>query len=450
MRPVLPLSNLPGIVWPTIPGASGVYQLALLYQLEQSEKWSPEQLIEVQYRQLSELLLHAWNTCQFYRASLKAAGYTPGSIVTPEWFSGFPLLTRTDLQDKFPSIKSSLPPPKHGPVGEGKSSGSTGRPIEYLSTEHTRTLWRTSVLREHLWNRRDFNARVAIIRAKVKDGLSPNWGDGIAAVFPSSACQVINSINPLDKLANWLLQQAPEYLLVFPSTLRGLTEEFKRLGKPPPQMRQIVTQGEMLTPELRIQCESFFNAPIRDIYSASEVGYIAVQCEAGHYHVQEQLLVEILDEAGKPVAPGQWGKVVVTTLHNFALPLIRYAIGDYAEAGDVGCECGRNLRKINRLMGRTRNLVTLPDGRRFWPLMASNEWPESAGITRFQVVQKRLDTLEVRLELPRPLTNEERSQITAALHNRLGYPFLVTFTEMREMPIPENGKFEDFLSEIAA
>jgi phenylacetate-CoA ligase len=287
MKPVLPLSNLPGIVWPTLPNPEGTVQLALLYQLEQSEKWSPEQLLEVQYRQLSELLFHAWKTCPFYRARLKAAGYAPDSVVTPEWFSTLPLLSRQDLQEKFPSIRSALPPPQHGPLGDGNSSGSTGRPIQYLTTEHTRTIWRTSVLREHLWNQRDFDARVALIRSKVEDGTSANWGPAVAAVYASSPCMVLNARNPLKQQAQWLLKQAPDYLLAFPSNLRGLAEEFERTGTSPPQMQQIVTQGEMLPPEVRSLCETFFNAPIRDIYSASEVGYIAFQCAAGHYHVQE-------------------------------------------------------------------------------------------------------------------------------------------------------------------
>lgn len=450
MNHALPLSSLPGIVWPTLPEPAGTHELALLYQFGQSEKWSPEQLLEVQFRQLSELLFHAWKTAPFYRNRLQVAGYTPGSIVTQEWFSRLPLLSRQDLQENFPSIKSALPPPQHGPLIEGQSSGSTGRPVHYLTTEHTRTIWRTTVLRDHLWNKRDFNARVAIIRAKVEDGISPNWGPAVAAVFASAPCPAMDSRNPLEQQAQWLLEQAPDYLLVFPSILRGLAQEFMRAGKSPPQMQQIITQGEMLPEEVRSQCEAFFNAPIRDIYSASEVGYIAVQCAEGHYHMLEHLLVEILDDAGQPVAPGQSGRVVITTLHNFASPLIRYAIGDYAEAGDIGCDCGRKLRKISRLMGRSRNLITLPDGRRFWPTMAVKDWEDSTAITRYQVVQKKPDTLEVRVEVTRPLTTDERDKISAALCKRWGYPFIINFVEMHEMPLPENGKFEDFMSLVSA
>lgn len=448
MQYALPLSCLPGIAWPALPEPAGTAQLALLYQLEQSEKWPPEQLAAVQYRQLSELLHHAWKTSPFYRARLDAAGYRVGSAITPAWFSSLPLLSRQELQANFDTLKSNSPPEQHGPVTEGSSSGSTGRPIRFLSTEYNRTLGRTLVLRDHLWNQRDFSSRVAVIRAKAEIGDSRDWGPGLSYVYASSSCPMLHSSTPINKQAQWLIEQNPEYLLATPSNLRGLADELIRVGTTLPRLREIIAMGETLSIEVRNFCEATFKASIRDIYSASEVGYIAPQCQEGHYHLQENLLVEILDDEGNPVAPSQIGKVVITDLHNFASPLIRYAIGDYAEAGEVGCACGRSLKRLNRIMGRSRNLITLPDGRRFWPLMGIKDWPKTAEITRFQVVQKSLDTLEVRVEVPRSLTSEERAEITATLRARLGFPFQVGFLEMREMPTPENGKFEDFLSEV--
>jgi phenylacetate-CoA ligase len=157
----------------------------------------------------------------------------------------------------------------------------------------------------------------------------------------------------------------------------------------------------------------------------------------------------VLDEEGQPVPEGKVGQVVITDLHNFASPLIRYAIGDYAEKGNCTCKCGRKLMQLNQVMGRSRNLITLPNGNRFWPLMAVQEWPKSAGITRHQVIQKSLDLLEVRLETPRELTEAERNQIAKALCDRLGHQFDIKFAEMASMPMPDNGKFEDFISEVS-
>ena len=101
------------------------------------------------------------------------------------------------------------------------------------------------------------------------------------------------------------------------------------------------------------------------MYSAAEAGYLALQCpQQEHYHIQsESALVEVLDEAGNPCRPGETGTMVVTPLHNFAMPLIRYAIGDIAEVG-APCACGRGLPVLARLLGRVRQMLVLPSGAR--------------------------------------------------------------------------------------
>ena len=93
----------------------------------------------------------------------------------------------------------------------------------------------------------------------------------------------------------------------------------------------------------------------------------------------ESVLVEILNDDGTPCAPGEIGRVVVTALQNFATPLIRYEVGDYAEAS-APCPCGRGLPVIRRIMGRVRNLLVLPDGKKIWPAFGSRGLTEIAPI----------------------------------------------------------------------
>ena len=75
----------------------------------------------------------------------------------------------------------------------------------------------------------------------------------------------------------------------------------------------------------------------------------------------ENVLLEIIDAAGNPLPPGNVGRVVITVLHNLAMPLIRYEIGDYAAFGGE-CTCGRGLPVLERIVGRARNMLRLPDG----------------------------------------------------------------------------------------
>ena len=179
------------------------------------------------------------------------------------------------------------------------------------------------------------------------------------------------------------------------------------------------------------------------------MGYIAIQCpENEHYHIQsENMYVEILNEDNQPCKEGEIGKVVVTPLHSFAMPLIRYAIGDYAKVGGI-CSCGRKLPVLTQIMGRVRNMLVLPTGETRWPRLNDHRYGEVAPVIQHQVVQKSLDEIEVRLVVERALSKDEENQIKDLLISRLDYPFKVKFSYPQIISHGKNGKFEEFLSEI--
>ncbi len=139
--------------------------------------------------------------------------------------------------------------------------------------------------------------------------------------------------------------------------------------------------------------------------------------------------------------------MVVTELSNFAMPLIRYAIGDYAEVGEP-CPCGRGLPVLNQVMGRSRNMLALPTGDKIWPKIGFPRFPEVAPVRQSQVVQKTLDTLEVRLVTARPLVAEEEKSLREMICGAVGHPFTVVFSYHDEIRRSPGGKFEDFRSEV--
>jgi phenylacetate-CoA ligase len=216
-----------------------------------------------------------------------------------------------------------------------------------------------------------------------------------------------------------------------------------------PALREVRTVSEIVTPGLRAACREAWGVPLADAYSSQEHGYLALQCREGGglYHVQaERVLIEILDDGGRPCSPGQIGRVVVTDLHNFASPLIRYEIGDYAELG-TSCPCGRGLPVLSRIIGRQRNMVTLPTGEKRWPLVG---YLAAEPVRQYQVIQRRSGRLEVRLVPARPFTRAEEERVRALLVEKaFGYPFEIDFVYLEEIPRQPNGKFEEFMSELA-
>ncbi|MDD5329028.1 MAG: hypothetical protein PHX38_03425 [Sulfuricella sp.] len=445
--PLTPLPLVEGISWPAIPTPRAAGFMAMQYQLDQSQWLPPDEILRRQLAQAAIVLRHALDTVPHYRD--KYAGWHPGDRLDEAAWRRLPLLERGEIQEHFEQLRSTRLPASHGKIMTYGSSGSTGRPIQALGTETTHFFWLALGLRDHLWHRRDFSKKHGAIRSKVERANTPGWAEW-ADSFASGPSAMLNIQTDIDTQLDWLLAEAPDYLITHPSNLQALVERSNERGIRPAGLREVRTFGEMLKPDLRAQVRDAWGIPLSDLYSAEELGYIALQCpESEHYHIQaENLLVEVLREDGTPCAPGEIGMVVVTTLHNFAMPLIRYRLLDYAEAGEP-CHCGRGLPVIRRIVGRQRNMITLPDGRRHWPSFPGSAWLAIAPIRQFQLVQEDLQTIRVRMVCPRPLTAEEEDMVRRMLTGKLRYPFQFVLEYPASIEPGPNRKFEDFVSRLA-
>ena len=440
----VPHSDCPGILWPAMPGQMGAVLPALQHQLEASQWWPAETLLAYQLRQAEVVLKHAVLTVPFYRQRLEVLSNLPRGGLNMEAFRHIPVLHRTDIQEAGDALLSRSVPKEHGDVTDVSTSGSTGRPITVKSTTVIGVLFRALNLRFHLWHGRDFSCKVArISQDKPTTGDEkplkwvPGYDSGPMVTFPVTR-------SPDEQLA-WLDEQNPEYLLIYPSNLLSLLQRAAETGVRPASIREVITYGEVLDGDIRDACERVWALPVTDSYSAHELGMIALQCpQARHYHVQsESVLVEIVDADGHPCQPGEFGRVLVTDLHNFATPLIRYEIGDYAEAGG-SCQCGRGLPVINRVLGRTRNMLTLPTGERLWVAFTRELRDALPPLRQAQLVQRSLGDVEARLVVARPLTRKEEDRALQVLDLALAHKFPVNLVYVDEISRSPGGKFLEF------
>lgn len=452
-------SRLPGVVWPAVPGQQGLFLTALLAQLEQSQWLSAAEIEQAQMRQLRALIDHARLHSRFHAERL--AGFHPDhDHGLRDCLSALPLMRRADLQTRRADIDCAWLPPEHGEVSLAQSTGSTGEPVRVRRSNLNDLVWMAMTLREHLWQRRDFSQPLAIIRAQfaaedtARHGVSSDdWGPPVNHLFASGRSHGLNLQTDIMRQAEWLRQILPAYLLTYPNNLSALLD----LAEADPdrlagmgRLKQVRTVGETLHDSLRERCRRVLGVEIADTYSTQEIGVIAIECpQGGGYHVMaEGVVIELLSDDGRPCAAGETGRVVVTDLHNFATPLIRYDLGDLAEA-DGPCACGRGLPKIRRILGRQRNLLRLPDGRRFWPLVGAFGFRDIAPVRQYQVVQRSLERITLRLAVERPLSAAEENRLADRLVEFLGCCFVVDF-DYRTPAIPRGpgGKFEDFVCEI--
>ena len=447
-NPDIPASGIPEVIWPALPPPALSGMFALLQQFEHSQWWPAEMVQRHQLRQLESLAGHALRTVPFYRDRLDCLdGTGPGELTMEQWRQ-VPVMDRTDIQDAEQELYSRALPRDHLPLGEISTSGSTGSPVTVKTTRLTGLFFNTVQMRYHMWHGRNLSGKTCSI--KVIQGKAPtrpgNWVPG----YRSGPLVLFDITRPVSEQFDWLMREAPDYLLTYPNNLRALIELSENTGKKIPGLRQVATMSEVLDPDLREECQSAWRVPLSDAYSAQETGPLALQCpDHPTYHVQsENVCMEILDADGAPCGPGGVGRVVVTDLSNFASPLIRYAIGDYAEVG-APCPCGRGLPVLNRVMGRSRNMLRLPSGDQLWPKFGFPRFPQVAPVRQSQVVQKTLDTLEVRLVTARPLVADEEKRLREMICEAVGFPFNVVFSYPDEIPRSASGKYEDFQSEVA-
>ena len=443
-------SSIPGAVWPAVPAPNAALVLALVQQLEQSQWLRPEELQSMQLRQIDAVLRHAYATCDGYRMRW-AGAYEPNTPLTYAAFTQLPLLTRRALQDGFDGLRSRRSPDAHGQPVEQRTSGSTGAPVRLLTTRLSGLYWNAFTLRDHLWHRRDLRKKLAVVRRETEKGQHPNWGTATAGVVATGP-SVGHSIRAdAATLLDWLQGEQPGYLLTYPSLVKELARLSLARGARLPELVEVRTLAESLGTDVRSMCRDAWGVGVTDMYSATEVGYIALQCpDHTHYHAQsEGVLVEVLDDAGRPCAQGQIGRVVVTSLHNFAMPLVRYDIGDYAEVGPP-CDCGRGLPVLTRILGRVRNTLVTADGKRYWPIFGTRALMESAPIRQYQFVQKTPQRIDARLVVSTPLNAEQETRFRERVTSQLppGIELHVVYVERLERGA--SGKYEEFLSEVAA
>ncbi len=441
------LSSSEHLAFPAFFNPAAGPVVAYLAQLMQTQYIPAREMFRRQLLQLSLRLQHAKRQSPYFAPLLKDIDFeNPKSVV--QGFNNLPLLTRSALQERAADIFTKSPA-NHGKTQDKHTSGSTGQPVTVRTTASAFSLRTALTLRAHWCQGLDFKESFAAIRGSIKDAdgnpmktEGKGWGGG---VFSTGKSQAMSSAYPLDEQIEWLEKFNPTYLMIHPSNLNGLM-----LANPkhkPNGLKLVVTLGETVSSELREAAQEVWQVPIYDRYSSEELGMIAIECLEGQYHLMsENLIIEILDDAGRPCRPGEIGRVIATDLQNFATAVIRYETRDYAEVG-TPCTCGINLPTIKRILGRVRNMVTKPDGSKMWPLLGLLKIHETLPVKQFQAIQKTLNDVEIRLHVERSLTDDEELLLKEKVSRALGVEFNLEVVYFdHELPKGSNGKFEEFKS----
>jgi phenylacetate-CoA ligase len=401
-------------------------------------------LEERQGLNLARLVTAAQTHSPFYRDRLAGGRSTDTDRIDRDAFRAFPILTRETVRQEYERMKSNAVAPKAFRLSA--TGGSTGTPMPFYTTS-------------------EVDLTRALIKQRMEDLVGIRIGDRRLKLW-GSEFDVTSMQNVIDRLKGRAMNQ--RILPAFELTEQNLLEWLDLIDRFRPRVFEAYTDTLVLLAKLLIResrtldnrpvaiiaaaeginevnrgiVQQAFGAPVLSRYGTRELGNVAHECLFGGMHIAEdRYLVEVVDDRGRPCAPGQEGRFVITDMTNTAFPFIRYDVGDMGSLAprDEPCRCGRAFRRIVQITGRAGDQVELPDGRRVTPGFFPHLLKEVSCIQQYRIIQDRSDHLCVLLRLERELSDTEQSFLTRQIERHL--PGMQYSIERRDvLPVSPSGK----------
>jgi phenylacetate-CoA ligase len=412
--------------------------------LDQSQWWSHDELVRFQGERLAALIGHVYAHVPYYRETMQSLGLEPGDIQGPNDLSRLPLLTRDRVRAAYPSRICATGVSRDG-WKPGRTGGSTtGEPMFFLVDRAGLDYGRAVFYRGLSWAGGTPGTPTLevwgqpVARLPMADAMRERLIERFFRIHRLDAFQM--SRESLERAARLLVSGRFRFVYAYVSALEELCLYMDRRGLRPRGVLGIMTTAEMLLPPTRRLFEDAFGARVFDGYGCGELNGIAYECDRheGLHVGMERAIVEVVDDEGRPLPPGEPGRLAITDLHNGAMPLIRYINGDSAVLLVERCACGRSLDRIQELLGRTCDIIDGVNGKRahsyfFASMFASLEWVRSHGLKQFQIVQASPRDLHVRLVIDRRPDGPEEARLRSRLEQYLGpMAFHVEYCERLE------------------
>lgn len=421
--------------------------------LQRSERWSASDLEAYQDERLREVVAHAYATVPFYRTRFDALRLTPADIRGRADLPKIPLLTKDDIRKHFDELRSTALPA--GEMRSGHTSGTTGTPLTVGYDQDT--VWMTYAVfdRHYRWANLKLERngdRIAVARGNVIVPLSqrkaPYWR------FNRRQNQMLLSSfhmsrQTLPAYFEALREFQPAVLDGYPSTLYLLAKYLESRGETFP-LRAAVTSSETLFEFQREAIERSFQCRVFDYFALAERAVFSGECDKheGHHVSMEYGIAEVTNEAGQPLPRGETGRLVGTTLHNRAMPLLRYVTNDMTALRAASCSCGRALELMEDVTTKAEDVLTLKDGRLISPSVLTHPFKPLDCIEGSQIVQTAPDAITVRLIPGDRYTDAMSAHLVKELQARLGQDVSVAIEFVDQLETSPNGKFKWVISKV--
>lgn len=404
--------------------------LRLRRQFERHQWMSSVELERYQLSRLKTVLSAAQLQIPFYRQLFREQALDPSHLTSITQLEMLPLLTRDVIRAHAGEMRArnarSL-----GAISQ-RTSGTTSQPIEFLADRHSQALEFVYYWRHWSWAGYRLGDRFAELGSQY---FLHRGRESVAEWQPHLRRLMLNSsrVSPATaaELASALRSRRPKFLKGMPSATFFLARAFEEAGIEDVRLQAVFTNGEVVTAQQRKTVESVFGCPILDSYGHMERTVAISQCMHGGYHVvQDYGLLQFVDP--RPIeGDALVARAVGTSLHNLAMPLLRYDIGDEVELfrQPPSCPCGRGFPLVKRILGRSRDAIVTPDGRHLTSMFVLSEMVR--GVLLSQFVQESASDLCIRV-VPGAEWSEAEQERLLSYATRLVGPMMRVRIELVE------------------
>ena len=400
---------------------------------------APRETIQAfQKQRLEALLQHAYQTAPYYREFLKAANSDISKI---------PPLEKQDIREQVDRLYSTAFTQKQRI--RNATGGSTGTPLTFYQDRNYWNQRNLSVYYFDQWAGWDFGEPQLVIWGSLADlAEDKHWKYRFNNYWRNQ--HWLNGFRLTDTamLAAFekMNQDQPQTILAYPSSLYQFAKFIFENGLTPLcKLKGIIASAEMLHPHYRTLTETVFKTKVYNRYGSREVGLIAMECAAGRMHINcRDLYLEI--ESPDPYT--EPGEILITQLNNYAMPFIRYRIGDVGLLSDEVCPCGNALPILAELLGRTTATFRTRSGALIHGGYFTQQFYDVDGVTQFQIVQESLKHCVLKVVTDEKWTEATHRYLVQSIQDALGTTVVVRVEIVDEIPLPPSGKREYTISKV--
>lgn len=408
---------------------------------------STETILNFQWKCLQKLLAHAYEQVPYYRKLFDRNGLVPQDIRTPEDFRKIPLLTKGIVQEH----RENLIAQDHlgfrlTPVASG---GSTGQPTRLYKHPAKRAIEVADTWGYHQWMGWQMGDRsIRLWGSLDQENFKRKTYRRLAQFCTHEICLNIHQMNEaaMKKFADRMKRFKPKLLIGYTNALFALATHLLEQRRSISSLLGVVTTAETLFPHQRELIEKAFGCRVFNRYASQEIGQLAGECAEGNLHLNVQnVYFEFLGETG-PVSAGRPGNVVVTDLNNYAMPFIRYQLGDIGVAAPHSCSCGRGLPVISEIKGRLSDVIITPDKHYVFADDIAEIFYPLQGIKQFQVIQENRESVTVKI-----VKNGEADSnyVVKRLQDAVGKKMVVKLELVHNIPVLPSGKHRICISRVS-